>query len=49
MYDGVNWIKVYSVDYEAPSIEALPTNCPNCGAPLRDGKCEYCGTELFKI
>ena len=21
------------------------TNCPNCGAPLSDGKCEYCGTE----
>lgn len=22
-----------------------PTNCPNCGAPLKGGKCEYCGTE----
>ena len=21
------------------------TNCPNCGAPLKGGKCEYCGTE----
>ena len=21
------------------------TNCPNCGAPLKSGKCEYCGTE----
>lgn len=21
-----------------------PTNCPNCGAPLKGGKCEYCGT-----
>ena len=20
-------------------------NCKNCGAPLRGGKCEYCGTE----
>lgn len=20
------------------------TNCPNCGAPLNGGKCEYCGT-----
>lgn len=20
------------------------TNCPNCGAPLKDGRCEYCGT-----
>lgn len=22
------------------------TNCPNCGAPLRKGRCEYCGTEM---
>lgn len=22
------------------------TNCPNCGHPFRNGKCEYCGTEL---
>ena len=22
------------------------TNCPNCGAPLKDGKCEYCGTQV---
>lgn len=21
------------------------TNCKNCGAPLTNGKCEYCGTE----
>lgn len=21
------------------------SNCPNCGAPLSDGKCKYCGTE----
>lgn len=20
------------------------TNCPNCGAPLVGGQCEYCGT-----
>ena len=23
------------------------TNCPNCGAPLRNGKCEYCETEVY--
>lgn len=22
------------------------TNCPNCAAPLKGGKCEYCGTEV---
>lgn len=21
------------------------TNCSNCGAPLADGRCNYCGTE----
>lgn len=21
-------------------------NCPNCGAPVRDASCEYCGTQL---
>ena len=26
---------------------SLPTNCPNCGAPLKGRyRCEYCGTEL---
>ena len=23
------------------------TNCPNCGAALHNGKCEYCGTETL--
>ena len=22
------------------------TNCPNCAAPLKDGRCEYCGTQV---
>lgn len=22
------------------------TNCPNCAAPLKGGKCEYCGTQV---
>ena len=24
------------------------TNCPNCGAPIEDGKCPYCGTKFLK-
>lgn len=23
-----------------------PTNCPNCGAPVQSGQCEYCGTRF---
>ena len=26
----------------------LLTNCPNCGAPIEDGKCPYCGTSFMK-
>ena len=22
------------------------TNCPNCAAPLKGGRCEYCGTQV---
>ena len=25
----------------------MRTNCNNCGAVLKDGKCEYCGTQWF--
>lgn len=25
------------------------TNCKNCGAPLKDYKCEYCGSEYEYI
>lgn len=25
-----------------------PTNCPNCGAVLKNGKCEYCGTDFIE-
>ena len=24
-----------------------PFTCPNCGAPLKGLRCEYCGTEFF--
>ena len=29
----------------ALKMKPHPTNCENCGAVLRDYKCEYCGTE----
>lgn len=25
----------------------LPTNCPNCGGILENGKCPYCGTSVM--
>lgn len=27
----------------------LPTNCPNCGAVLFDGKCEYCNAQVQRL
>jgi hypothetical protein len=27
--------------------DGMRTNCNNCGAPLVDGKCKYCGTTWF--
>lgn len=26
----------------------LLTNCPNCGAPISEGKCPYCGTDFLR-
>ena len=25
------------------------TNCKNCGAPIKHGKCDYCGTEYAPL
>ena len=27
--------------------KSVVTNCPNCGAALHNGQCEYCGTETL--
>lgn len=32
-------------DIKATTPEKRPRVCSQCGAPLHDGKCEYCGTE----
>lgn len=29
---------------EMATKKPKPHSCPNCGAPLHDGKCDYCGT-----
>lgn len=26
-----------------------PRSCPNCGAPVRNGECEYCGTVFWTL
>ena len=32
-------------DSSTMKMKPHPTNCANCGAVLKDYKCEYCGTE----
>ena len=27
----------------------MPLICPNCGAPLRDSECEYCGSVFWTL
>ena len=36
-----NTEKLITIEKEEPKIH----NCKNCGAPLHNNKCEYCGTE----
>lgn len=45
-YYFVHWTKIgeLSTSEEEPP-KMIPTNCKNCGAPLENGKCKYCGTE----
>ena len=32
-------------DSSTVKMKSHPTNCVNCGAVLKDYRCEYCGTE----
>lgn len=34
-----------STDFEHEEPKEKTTNCKNCGAPLHNGKCDYCGSE----
>lgn len=43
--DVPNEEDVLSENKEAPKKEKL-LNCPNCGAPIHDKVCKYCGTEF---
>ena len=41
-------IKEY-VDVKTELTYNKRTNCPNCGAPITEMKCEYCGTDFEAI
>ena len=36
----------YGITIDPPQLPKNKTRiCPQCGAPIHNGKCEYCGTE----
>ena len=43
-YTGEQVEKAIRLVLEGKAV--LITNCPNCGAPLEDGECKYCGTKF---
>lgn len=51
MFDGQEWHSFGSVESHMiktnPKIVNYLVNCPNCGAPLQNHKCMYCGTEDY--
>lgn len=48
--DEVNAVVAKAIGYKAKQLneifsKARPHICSQCGAPLKDGKCEYCGMD----
>ena len=48
IYTGSTWECLgVSNSLETNEVKEYVTNCPNCGAPMRNHKCMYCGTEDY--
>ena len=46
MFNGRDWYQISECQTNTSNkIKRNITNCPNCGAPLHNNKCMYCGTE----
>ena len=49
-FDGTVWHQITEIEdkvYSEVEIIHYTTNCPNCGAPMKNHKCVYCGTEDY--
>ena len=45
-FDGRSWNQISGFQMNGrDEVKECATNCPNCGAPLHNHKCMYCGTE----
>ena len=41
-------VTLQNVEIERPKAKSRGVfSCPNCGAPLRSRKCDYCGTQII--
>ena len=48
IFNGSTWECLsISSSLENNEVKKYMTNCPNCGAPMHDHKCMYCGTEDY--
>ena len=46
IFDGSTWHQLTEIsDKVEEKVISNFTNCPNCGAPLHNHRCLYCGTE----
>jgi hypothetical protein len=45
IFDGSSWTCIEESYSE--EVKEYITNCPNCGAPMTNHKCAYCGTEDY--
>jgi hypothetical protein len=43
---GSGYAMSFWLDHQRP--KPLPTNCKNCGAPLRSVECDYCNTKYHR-
>jgi len=49
-FDGARWHQITDVETKTSykkEVKNYITNCPNCGAPMTNHKCAYCGTEDY--
>ena len=48
IFTGSTWECLgMSSSLETNEVKDYMTNCPNCGAPMHNHKCVYCGTEDY--
>ena len=48
IFNGSTWEYLgISSSLEINEVKKYMTNCPNCGAPMTNHKCAYCGTEDY--